>query len=47
VRFDPQEPTREEILKRAQTEDFNPNLVSTREEALKRIAEMKVTDVVE
>ena len=47
VRFDPQEPTRDEILKRSKTEDFNPNLVSTREEALVRIAQMKETDVVE
>jgi len=46
VRFDPQEPTRDEILKRAQTEDFNPNVVSTRDEALTRIAEMKEKDVV-
>lgn len=34
VRFDPREPTRAEIMKRAQTEDFNPNLVSTRDEAV-------------
>jgi hypothetical protein len=42
VRFDPREPTRLEILERAKDENFNPNLVSTREEALDRIEEMKV-----
>ena len=42
VRFDPREPTRLEILKRAKDESFNPNLVSTREEALERIEEMKI-----
>ena len=41
VRFDPREPTRKEILARARTDDFNPNLVSTRDEALLRILEMK------
>lgn len=42
VRFDPREPTREEILKRAKNEDFSPNLVSSREEALARINEIRV-----
>lgn len=41
VRFDPQEGTKEEILKRSQTENFNPNLVSSRDDALARIEEMK------
>lgn len=41
VRFDPREPTRVEIMKRAKTEDFNPNLVSTRDEAVERILVMK------
>lgn len=41
VRFDPREPTRAEIMKRAKTEDFNPNLVSTRDEAVERILVMK------
>jgi hypothetical protein len=41
VRFNPQEETKEEILKRARTEDFNPNIVSTRDEALARIDELK------
>lgn len=41
VRFDAAEPTRLEIEKRAKSEDFNPNLVSTREEALERINEMR------
>jgi len=47
VRFDPREPTRDEILKRARNEDFSPNLVSTREEALARIEEIKETGLVE
>lgn len=41
VRYDPREPTRQEILKRAKEEDFNPNLVFSREEAMQRIAELK------
>ncbi len=41
VRFDPQEKTREDIQKRARNDDFNPNLVSTRDEALARIDELK------
>lgn len=41
VRFDPREATRQEILKRARADEFNPNLVSNRDDALKRIAEMK------
>lgn len=41
VRFDPREATREEILTRAREEGFNPNIVSTREEALARIAEIR------
>ena len=41
VRFDPREPTRAEIMKRAEAEDFNPNLVSTRDEAVERILVMK------
>lgn len=41
VRFDPREPTRIEIMKRAVSDDFNPNLVSTRDEAVERILVMK------
>ena len=41
VRFDPREATREQILLRANQEGFNPNIVSTREEALLRIDELK------
>jgi len=41
VRFDPREPTRAEIMKRAESENFNPNLVSTRDEAVERILVMK------
>ena len=41
VRFNPQTSTREEILKRARTEDANPNLVVSRDEALHRIEELK------
>lgn len=41
VRFDPREPTRAEIMKRATSENFNPNLVSTRDEAVERILVMK------
>lgn len=41
VRFDPREPTRAEILKRSEKEEFNPNLVSTRDEAVERILAMK------
>lgn len=47
VRFDPREPTRTEIVKRAKREDFSPNLVSTRKEALARIEEIKETGLVE
>ena len=41
VRFDPREPTRAEIMKRAESENFNPNLVSTRDEAIMRILVLK------
>lgn len=41
VRVDPAEGTRQEILNRARTEDFNPNLVPSRNAALARIAEMR------
>jgi hypothetical protein len=30
-----------QILKAAKTEDFNPNVVATRDEALERIAEFR------
>lgn len=43
VRYDPREATREQILQRANQEGFNPNIVSTREEALLRIDELKHT----
>ena len=46
VRFDPREPTRAEIMKRAKSDDFNPNLVSTRDEAIERILVMKREQVV-
>ena len=42
VRFDPNEPTREEIEKRDKQEGFKPNVVSTRQEALERIGELKI-----
>lgn len=41
VRFDPNEKTKEDIRKRASADDFNPNIVATREEALARIAELR------
>jgi hypothetical protein len=41
VRFNPQEETKDEILARSRTEVFNPNIVSTRDEALARINELK------
>lgn len=41
VRFDPREETRQKILKRARADEFNPNLVANREDALKRVEEMK------
>lgn len=41
VRFDPNERTREEIEERADADDFDPNIVSSRDEALSRIEEMK------
>ncbi len=41
VRFDPREETRQKILKRARADEFNPNLVANREDALKRVDEMK------
>ncbi|MGI9406187.1 MAG: hypothetical protein ACR2O4_07440 [Hyphomicrobiaceae bacterium] len=41
VRFNPQTDTREQILTRARAEDDNPNLVTSREDALLRIEEMK------
>ncbi len=41
VRFDPRYATKQEILRRARADEFKPNVVSTREEALERINEMK------
>lgn len=41
VRFAPQEKTKQDIQKRARADEFNPNLVSTREEALARINALK------
>ena len=41
VRFDPNERTRDEIEERADADEFDPNIVSTRDEALSRIEEMK------
>ena len=41
VRFDPNERTKAEIEERALTDDFNPNIVATRDEALARIEELK------
>lgn len=41
VRFDPREATRQAIMKRARADEFNPNVVSSREDALARIEEMK------
>lgn len=40
VRFDGSEVTRQQILRAAHTENFDPNLFATRDEALARIAEM-------
>jgi len=42
VRFDPSEQTAAEIERRANTESFDANLFSTREGAVKRIAEMRM-----
>ena len=41
VRFDPREETRQKILKRARADEFNPNLVATRADALDRIEELR------
>lgn len=41
VRFGPQEGTKDEILNRSRSENFNPNLVSSRDDALVRVEEMK------
>ena len=41
VRFGPQEGTREEIERRSRADSFNPNLVSSRADALARIEELK------
>jgi len=41
VRFDPQESAKQDILKRARADEFNPNLVASREDALARINELK------
>lgn len=41
VRFDPQDSARQDILKRARADEFNPNLVATREDALARIEQLK------
>jgi len=42
VRINPDEPAKEAMKNRAQQdENFNPNLVSSREEALERVAELK------
>ncbi|MCB1339670.1 MAG: hypothetical protein KDK24_01120 [Pseudooceanicola sp.] len=43
VRFDGSDVTREQILRAANTENFDPNLFATRDEALARIATMPVT----
>ena len=40
VRFDASDVTRQQIIRHANTDAFNPNLVLTRAEALARIAEM-------
>jgi len=39
--FNPIEPNREEIEKSDQKEDFNPNVFSTRQEALERFEALK------
>ncbi len=41
VRFDPRNSTKEELLRRSRADQFNPNLVSSREKAMQRIMEMK------
>ena len=41
VRYDPNDKTKEDLRKRASADDFNPNIVATREEALARIAELR------
>ncbi len=41
VRFDPNDKTKEDLRKRGDADDFNPNIVATRDEALERIAELK------
>jgi len=41
VRFAPGSETEEEIRLRAESQDFRPNLFNTREDAIKRIAEMR------
>ena len=42
VRINPEEPAKESMKNRAeQVESFNPNLVSSRDEALDRIAKLK------
>ncbi|MGI9364056.1 MAG: hypothetical protein ACR2O8_02650 [Rhizobiaceae bacterium] len=45
VRFDPREETRQKILKRARADEFNPNLVANREEALQRVEDMRKTQM--
>ena len=41
VRYAPGSETEEEIRMRSESQDFRPNLVNTREEAIERIAEMR------
>jgi hypothetical protein len=41
VRYNPEDAMHLQILKAAKTEDFNPNVVATREEALERIKEFR------
>lgn len=41
VRFDPKDVASQDIMKRARADEFNPNLVATRDEALGRINELK------
>ena len=41
VRFSPKEETKEQLRERGRIDDFNPNVVSSRDEALARIAELK------
>lgn len=45
VRFDPREETRQKILKRARADEFNPNLVGNREEALQRVDDLRNTQM--